>query len=407
MASDEKSKDKTEGSKSSSSKRSKVEVDPELLDDSGTDDQPRKKKAAKSSGTRRTVEDKADRPRTRVERLKARVARAGASKEKDKAKVKDKDMDSGSVRRPAVGSRLGVKRSSSDSSSSSNSSKRSGSSSRSSSRSTSRSRPSSSSRDDDSGDEVSRLNRRYLRIPTWGWLLLATAGLGVAMVVVDLRNRDRFLMVCQGKTLELHQGQRLPWPFGHEQVGGVAYQPVTLSSAAECRAQVFHGRLDAERGLLEFLIAQVKATLARPGQGDLKQARRQVVQAMLLTRSNRTRQAEVTLLQAELSYRQGRNGLARVEDELRLALARFREAQRLNASGYKDLDQWITHLQQLLPSVSPSPAKMTPAAATEAPKPQASDLSPPSPEPAKPDAGPPAPESPDAGKPAEGSGILM
>lgn len=249
------------------------------------------------------------------------------------------------------------------------------------------------------------LTHRYFKIPVWGWLLVSLAGLGVAMVVMDLRNQERYLMVCRQSAMEIHRGKRLPWPFGHERVGGAAFRPVSIPAGTDCRPQVFNSQSEAQAGLLDYLVVQVKAALSRPGVKALRETRWQVIQAGLLTQALRARSNEVKSLRAELAYRQGRNGMARVEDELRAALSRFREARMLDSSRFKDMGEWITHLEELLQSVSPSPRKKE--ATPEAPS--LSDLAPTVPK--KPDAGAPkpkpAPASPDAGQPEEATGTLM
>jgi len=237
-------------------------------------------------------------------------------------------------------------------------------------------------------------------------LLVAVAGLGVAMVVMDLRNQDRYLMVCRQSAMEIHRGKRLPWPFGHEREGGAAFRPVTIPAGTDCRPQVFNGRTAAQKGLRDYLLFQIRAALSRPGIKNLGEARRQAQQAMLLATALRKGTSEVKAVQAELAYRQGRNGLARVEDELRTALNRFREAKKLDDKRFKDMKEWIDHLEELLKSISPSPRKKAPP-----PKPPSlSDLAPVTPK--KPDAGPPKPKpapvlSPDAGPPEEATGTLM
>ena len=273
------------------------------------------------------------------------------------------------------------------------------------SRRSSSARSSSSSRSSRGDDEGSLLTRRYLRIPMWGWLLVATAGFGAAMVVVDLRNQERYLMVCRQSAMEIHSGKRLPWPFGHERVGGAAFRPVSIPAGTDCRPQVFNGRREAQTGMLDYLLVQIKAALSRPGVNDLKESRSQALQAMLLTKALRDRSGEVKSLRAELAYRQGRNGVARIEDELRTTLNRFREARKLDPTRFKDLDEWIDHLQDLLESVSPSPRKKETTAEKPAP--------PPPPPPVavqKPDAGAPRPKpapAPDAAQPEEATGTLM
>lgn len=236
------------------------------------------------------------------------------------------------------------------------------------------------------------------------------AGAGVAMVLMDLRNQDRFLMVCRSDSMEIHQARRLPWPFGHERVGGVGFRPVRIPSGTDCRQQVFQSRKDAVSGLLDYLLIQVRSALAQPGKSNLVEARRQVLQAQQLARTRQTMLVEIRKLRAELSYRQARSGLARVEDELRTALNRFREARKLGGKRFSDLDEWIEHLQELLQGITPAPRKKAkPVAEVPAPVIPAPVIPPP-PLPRIPDAGVkpgPVPLSPDAGPPEEGSGVLM
>lgn len=252
-------------------------------------------------------------------------------------------------------------------------------------------------------------SRKYWGLPMWGWLLIVVVLLSVLFLVCDLKNRNRFMMVCNAKSLELHQGRRVPWPFGHEIIGGPAFKPVAIDHQADCRSRVFQSREEAEQGLLEFILTQVRGALDLPGENNLKKTRGQVLQALLLTRTHRSKRKSVQQLLAEVAYRQGRNGVSRIEDELRTALSRFKEAKQLDGEKYEDLEDWISHLEDLLRGISPSPATDASASAVKQPLPLQPASSPKGAPPAEkvpegPDAGP---TSPDTGPLQEGSGILM
>lgn len=259
--------------------------------------------------------------------------------------------------------------------------------------------------------------RRFLGLPWWGWLLALMASLVVIFLVADLRNRNRYVIVCEARRVELQQGRRLPFPFGLESVGGPEYKPVTVASDTDCRQQAFGSEEDAARALLELLLGQVRAALSNPAGSNLKEARQQLQQALLLTALQRGRRKEAESMLAELSYREGRAGLARAENELRLALSRFQEAQKLDGRRFEDLEEWITHLEEMLRSIAPSPFSSPPrlgpapglgAGAASQPRPARPPASRPSSgsTPPAPPAAPSAP-APDAGPPPSGSGILM
>lgn len=196
-------------------------------------------------------------------------------------------------------------------------------------------------------------------VPIWVWILVACSLFGGMLLVMDLRNRDRFLMVCRDNSMELHRGRRFPWPLGHEVMGGAAYQPVALPAQADCRSRVFASQPEATRGFLEFVMTRVRTELEVEQGADLKQARRHTLQALVLSRGHGEIRAEANRLLAEVDYREGRNSLARVESELRTALSRFKEAKKLDGARHKDLAQWITHLELLLASIAPTPAPLS------------------------------------------------
>lgn len=215
---------------------------------------------------------------------------------------------------------------------------------------------------DDSTDPglPSSRRRRVWGLPIYGWLLVAATLLGAFLLVFDLRNRNRYMLVCKANKVELHKGRTFPWPFGHESIGGPEFKPIAIPAEADCRRRVYQSREEAELGFLDFILSQARTALSNPGTVSLKQARNQVLQAMLLTRTHRTRRKETHRLLAELAYREGRTGLARVENEIRTALARFQEAQKLDGERFEDLDDWIEHLESLLRSVAPSPSGALP-----------------------------------------------
>jgi hypothetical protein len=253
---------------------------------------------------------------------------------------------------------------------------------------------------------------RFLGLPIWGWLLAGVAVLGLLFLLADLRNRNRFTIVCNAHKVELHQGRRFPWPFGLEPIGGPEYAPVAIPAEADCRKRSFGSEEEAAKAFLDLILAQVRGALANPGASNLKQARAQLAQAMLLTRTYRARRKEAKGMLADLSYREGRASLARAENELRIALARFQEAQKLESSRFEDLDDWISHLESLLRTISPSPFSGG-GGVLSTPPPAAGSRLPPSSQPRLPP--PPAgddrnrlpPPPSDAGPPTTGGGILM
>jgi len=257
--------------------------------------------------------------------------------------------------------------------------------------------------------------RRSPGIPRWGWVLGAVALVGVLLLWLDLRNADRFLLVCDAGVAEVHQGWQFPWPLGHEPMTSPGLDPVKLIRPGLCHPREFEGQLPAEAALLDLIIRQVRAVLATPGQDKLEAARRQVEQATVLVATHQARRATVRGLLAEVSYRQARLGLSLVEDELRLALARFRQARKLGGDRFVALAAWETHLEALIKAISPRPpSDALPVGVTPAPL-RPTPLTPEHPGhdarplPLKektPDARAPVPSPPDAARP-EISGILM
>ncbi len=213
----------------------------------------------------------------------------------------------------------------------------------------------------------SKRSRTTLGIPIWALVLILLTLIGALQLILDLRNRERYLMVCRDSAMELHRGRRFPWPFGHEVVGGESYRPVTIPPRADCRSRVFTSQAEAEQGFLQFIVARVRAELDLEQGGDLKKAHKHILQALMLSRDNPAVRSSVKTLLAEVDYREGRDSMARVESELRTALARFKEAQQLDGRRYADLKQWIQHLDLLLRSVSPTPGPLPQAKKAESP----------------------------------------
>lgn len=199
-----------------------------------------------------------------------------------------------------------------------------------------------------------KLGAPRFRLPLWALLASLFVALGALVLFLDLRNRDRFLIVCGEGTLELHRGRRFPLPVGHERIGGEAYRPVRVPSGTDCRPQVFDDLAEAEKGFLAFLVERAKASLDRPESADLEEVRSLVMQARLLGREPSQRPVLDALL-AEAGYREGRARMARAEHELRSAIARFQEARTYGGQRFGDLSPWIRHLEAVLHSVRPSP----------------------------------------------------
>jgi len=270
--------------------------------------------------------------------------------------------------------------------------------------------------DTDPGIEAHRA-QRYLGLPIYGWMLVVVVLIGALFLFLDLRKRNKYKMVCKANKVELHKGRTLPWPVGYESLGGPEFKPVQIPAESDCRDRTYHSQEEAEAGFLDFILAQARLALANPGTVSLKEARTQVLQAMLLTRTHRTRRKETQKMLAELAYREGRTGLARVENEIRTALARFQEAQKLDGDRFEDLDDWVDHLEGLLRTVAPSPTSGGPMLTPSMRRPHGAPprtLYPPGvsspkrplPKGTEPLPGALPPES-DAGPPESGGGILM
>jgi hypothetical protein len=185
-------------------------------------------------------------------------------------------------------------------------------------------------------------------------LLLLTAS-GVALLFFDLQNRGRWVLVCNPDSVAMHRGRSLPWPFGHTPVGGEAYRAIPIAADADCRTRELHNEEAAAQSFIDLLLERVRAALESPATADLDRARRHLRQALLLTRIVPARRGEAEHMLADLSYHEGRAGLVRAENALRLALSRFQQAQRLSADRFEDLEDWISHLEEILRSISPSP----------------------------------------------------
>lgn len=278
---------------------------------------------------------------------------------------------------------------------------------------------------------------RLFRLPLWAWVLGILLSLTILLLVIDLRNKDRYRLRCVSSHLQAQRAKRFPWPFGYETLGG-ALRPVVVPPETDCVTQHFRSAGEVESAFLSFVLEQVRSAITNPASRNLKETRTQLAQALQLTRreAHSDRRAETRRLLADLSYREGRAGLARVEMNLREALALLQQAQKLGGDRYEDLDDWIAHLERLLRSVAPSPATpplSTPRLRKESPprqpfpstSPQRRPPSRPPARPTPPDVAPnpypptmpppsAAPPSPsDAGLPgpdggaSSGSGILM
>lgn len=259
---------------------------------------------------------------------------------------------------------------------------------------------------------ASRGSRPRFGLPIWGWVLALGAALAVVLTLLDLRNRDRFLVVCEAGRASVHQGRRLPWPVGHRPVGGPNLLPVPLAAGESCYSRSYGSQVEAEAAFLSLLLRQVRTRLesAAAGKG-LDRLRAVAVQGVALSSDHPSLRPEARRLLAEVCYREARQSLTRAEDELRLALARFREARRWGEKRRSELGQWVVYLEALLRAVAPAPRSAAVPTLPEQPG-AASDLAPDSDADAGPrDAGPPreagkpAPP-PDAGAP-ERPGILM
>lgn len=243
------------------------------------------------------------------------------------------------------------------------------------------------------------------RLP-WAWLLLLLLVCAVAVVVgLDLYHRGRYELVCRDGRLELRRGRRLPLPVGTETLGGL-YRPLALPPGAACpEDQILDGALAARAAYLDFILTQVAHALADPGAGLLKDLRLQLLQALEITRdpAHRARRGEVEDLLADLSYREGRANLSRIEADLRAALARLRDTRRLAPGRYADLGAWVDHLERLLASVALGPRVTSAPPRAPAPLPPERGASPPAPADSVPESVPPdaKPSPPSPAAPAE------
>ncbi|MCB9555884.1 MAG: hypothetical protein H6707_07260 [Deltaproteobacteria bacterium] len=279
--------------------------------------------------------------------------------------------------------------------------------------------------DEDAREPPQASGRRWLGLPRWGWLVVALLAIAALLLILDIRNRDRFRLLCEAKRIELQRARRLLWPFGFEPAGN-GFVGMQLDSTLDCGGtREFENQDEAESAYLEALIGGVRRQLPLAGNKQLKALRQRMQIVLRLTRidPHRLRRKEVNLLLGEIAYRQGRAGLAQVEAELRSALSNLQEAQQRAAGRYEDLESWIDHLQNLLRSVAPSPGSTPnllpglpsaplpttsrPATSPGLPLPSGTPAAPPTRSTTPPPTTDGGPAQPDAGLPAAGSGILM
>jgi len=226
----------------------------------------------------------------------------------------------------------------------------------------------------------SRWRRRFIYL-----LVLAAASLVVW--ALSVRNHDRFYLVCLPDRIEPQRGSQ--WPWGRDPIGGEAYAAVKIPAEADCREREFVGQEALDHALADLLLGRVEAE-ARAGNAKLDEVAGRLTQAQLLTRGRPDARARLQALAAELAYLRGRQSVEQAAASLRAAINFLKDAKARGASSARDADQWIEHLERLLPSLA-SP-RVAPPAPGLTPVP-ASTPAQPKPAPAAPgrDAGVPAP----------------
>jgi hypothetical protein len=204
-------------------------------------------------------------------------------------------------------------------------------------------------------------SRRRFRVPLWAVIIGFLILIVTTLLVFDLRNQDRYRLLCDEGKLHAQQANRFPWPFGFETLGG-ALRPISVHKHQNCTTQYFHGRGELELAFMQLLVDQVERALQSRAAQNLGMVRSQLLQARQLAQrpAHTGQKKRVKALLADLSYRQGRARLATVETSLREALALLHEAQKLGGDRYDDLSDWILHLQQVIRSLSPTPKTAMP-----------------------------------------------
>ena len=242
-------------------------------------------------------------------------------------------------------------------------------------------------------------------------VVLILAVLVVLALLADLRNRRKYRLVCRNNHFTAQQGARLPWPFGWEVLGG-SLKPFPVPPDFHCPDQRVGSLAEVEVAFLDGMLFQVQRELNDPDSGDLGKARLLLTQAMSLSQSglHNAQHESAKQLLADLNYREGRASLTLLENDLRRAIDRLKEARRLASERYGDLDEWIDHLESVRDAITPapnpgmpSPPVMPPAGSTPPRTPAAPQTAPPatSPPPA------PSPEVPPPPPPPTENGILM
>jgi len=244
-------------------------------------------------------------------------------------------------------------------------------------------------------------------------LYAAGAGLlAIVIVVVWLlswRNSRYLYLECREDKVIAARGSS--WPWGRQQLGGAAYRPIKLPPEADCRSREFTETLELERSMVELLIARAEAGLRSKKVEEVAEAKAQLTQALLLSRSYTEQKPRIQHLQGDLSYREGGQSVAEAQKKIEEAIARFKDAKERQPVLFKDYDAWIEHLEAANQALRDGPRpieKITEAADQPAPPPGARPrvdrgvLPQPS---ASPDAALPAAPKPDGGLPS--GGVLM
>lgn len=190
------------------------------------------------------------------------------------------------------------------------------------------------------------------------FILLAMLFFGALLIYLDYKNTNRYVLRCNNQTLAIDQANGLPWPFGYRKLQGLV-RPIKLSQKSLCTESEVHSIDDAEAAYLTVLIAEIKSALNSDQAIDNQNLSSAVDQAAELTRkpAHIAHRRALKAMIADISYRQGRAKLEKIELDLRAALVAMQKAQRYGDDRYDDLDDWIDYIKDLIKGISPSPPK--------------------------------------------------
>jgi hypothetical protein len=197
------------------------------------------------------------------------------------------------------------------------------------------------------GSEIKKEEEiKYPRTSLRSYFLIAILAPGLFLFYhYSQKNSQIYILRCEkGRFISIHKG--IFFPFGSSEFKKGPYAGFELPKDMPCEEGRFTSKDELDEAIGSLLLNITEREIADPSHYDLQRSRNRLQKVSRLRGLNFNQRIKLRLLLGTLAYREGMNLIRGIERQLRAALLKLKEAQRLGAKEVEDIDELIERIKE-------------------------------------------------------------